>query len=437
MKKNLLPILIAIVIICIVLIVIILMNIKDKIIIDNDEKHTEYDEMAQVNDRDEYYMVKTILNKYFNTINLLDADLNNIGVIYETEEEKNKLTEEYTSLGIEGLERILDAEAMRALELNKDNIKESFIKYKNTYYLISEMYVVQKNINTNIYYIKGLLDYKTEFDLIIKTDSYTNTFSIYPPQYIELKNYNENSIENQFNITGIEYIEKNENNTYEKNIITDVTMAQYYLYDYGYLVNNYPEEAYKMLDEEYKNIRFPTFQDYKKYIGNTSKNYSLLQLKNYEVEKTEEYTIFKCTDKYGDIYIFKDIGIMNYKLQLDNYTIKDEDKYNILNKEQKVQYNIKQIISMLNMKDYQSIYNKLDENFKQNNFNTLNKLEEYLKANFYNHNKVVFKSYNKDIAPIYIYNVNIKNIENEEQNKDIKIIIKLLEGTDFIMSFEI
>ena len=82
MKKNLLPILIAIIIICIILIVILLILLKDKIIINHEEKHTEYDEIATVKDRDEYYMVKTILNKYFNTINLLDADLNTIVLLY-------------------------------------------------------------------------------------------------------------------------------------------------------------------------------------------------------------------------------------------------------------------------------------------------------------------------------------------------------------------
>lgn len=437
MKKNLLPILIAIIIICIILIVILLILLKDKIIINHEEKHTEYDEIATVKDRDEYYMVKTILNKYFNTINLLDADLNTIGVMYETKEEEERLIEEYTNIGIEQLQQLLDKEAIHSLNLDKDNIKEAFIKYKNTNYSIEKIYIVQKNINTNLYYIKGQLDYKTEFNVVVKTDSYTNTFSIYPSQYLEFKNYHHSNIETDFNIEGIEYIEKNNNNSYEKNVITDLVMAQYYLYDYGYLVSNYPEEAYKLLDEEYKNIRFPTFEEYNTYIKQSNKNNSLLKIKNYSIEETEEATIFTCIDEYGDTYIFKDKDIMNYKLQLDGYTLKNEEYDSKLKKEEKVKYNIRQIISMINMQDYKSVYDILDINFRQNNFATLSKLEEYIKTNFYHHNEVAFKAHNKDMEPTYVYNVNIKNIENKEENRDIKFVIKLLEGTDFVMSFEI
>lgn len=89
------------------------------------------------------------------------------------------------------------------------------------------------------------------------------------------------------------------------------------------------------------------------------------------------------------------------------------------------------------MQDYKSVYDILDINFRQNNFATLSKLEEYIKTNFYHHNEVAFKAHNKDMEPTYVYNVNIKNIENKEENRDIKFVIKLLEGTDFVMSFEI
>lgn len=437
MKKNLIPMIMLIIVICIVLIITILIMIRNNIIINNDENHTEYDKMFNVTDRDDYYMVKTILNKYFNAINFLDSNLNDIGVIYQTEEERKELAKEYTSKGIQQLQQMLDKEVIESLELNENNIKEEFLQYKSLNYSIKKMYYIQKNINTNLYFVKGMLNYEKDFSLIVKIDLYTGTFSIYPTQYIEMKGYDENSIQSEFDIEGIKYIEKNNYNTYTKNIITDLTMAQYYLYDYGYLVSNYPEKAYEMLDEVYKNKRFATYEDYSNYIKQSNKRYDLLKLKDYSVEKTDKYVIFTCIDQYGDIYIFKDLDVMSYKVQLDNYTLKDDEYYNKLNNEDKVKYNIKKFVNMINMQDYESAYNLLDENYKKAYFTNLTSFRSYINKNLYNHNKVIFKAYSNDIEPVYVINTSIKNVENEEQSKEIKFLVKLLEGTDFIMSFEV
>lgn len=303
------------------------------------------------------------------------------------------------------------------------------------------MYTVQKNINTSLYYITGLLNDKKEYKIIIKTDSYTQTFSIYSQEYIENKGYNEKSIEEEFNIEGIQYIQKNDNNQYKTNNITDKIMAQYYLYDYGEKVSRNIENAYKILDEEYKNKRYPTFEKYKEYIEQSNKNYRLLELKAYTIEKYNNYTKFICKDQYGDIYIFKDVGIMEYTLMLDNYTIENNEfneKYNKVENAQKAKINIDKFFNMINMKDYESAYKLLDEEFKQKNFSTIEKFEAYIKAKTFNHNKIIYNTYNDEMSPIYIYNITLKDITNEQSKEyNYQIIVKLIEDTNFSISINL
>lgn len=402
--------------------------------------HIDFSKLDKVTNRDEYYVVKTILNKYYNAINYLNADIEDIGVIgIETVQEKKEVIDEYTESGIIILQEILDKECISYLNLNENNIASKFEKYKNSYFTIKDMYSVEKNINTYLYYVTGLLDDSKEYKLIVKLDSYNQTFSIYSDEYIENKGYDETSIEKEFDIEGIEYIEENSNNKYTINNITDEIMARYYLYDYGNTVRRNIEKAYDLLDEEYKKEKYPSLEKYKEYIENSDKRYELLELKNYSVKEYENYIKFICKDQYGDTYIFEDSGIMNYTLKLDDYTIindEDMEEYNNLENRKKVKENINTFFNMVNMQDYELAYRLLDEQFKKQNFETIEKFKEYINTKMYKHNKVEFDAYSNDMVPIYIYKVTIKDAENENSEQyNYKILVKLLENNKFIMSF--
>lgn len=402
--------------------------------------HIDFTKIDKVTEKDEYYMVKTILNKYYNAINYLNADIEQLGVVdIETEKEKNEVIKQYTNEGINILQDILDKECIEYLKLDNTNIAEKFEQYKNDNFTIKNMYTVEKNINTSLYYINGLLDDLKEYKLIVKTDSYNKTFSIYSGEYIENKGYDENSIENEFNIDGIEYIEKNDNNEYVKKVITNHTMAQYYLYDYGSIVARNVEKAYELLDEEYKNKKYPTLEKYKEYIEKSDKNYQLLELSDYSAKETDNYTEFICKDQYGDIYIFKDTGIMEYKLRLDNYTIinkEDIEQYSKLENKEKVKANINKFFNMVNMGDYELAYELLDIKFKSNYYKTLEDFEKDVKEKMFKHNRVKFEAYSYKLVPTYIYKVSLEDGDNENSEKyNYKILVKLLEDDKFVMSF--
>lgn len=440
--KIILSIILIIIISIAIIIAILLKNIEN---VENPKlpQHIDFSKIDKVENRNEYYAIKTIIEKYYNAINNLNANIEDLDIMIDinSKEEEKKIIEQYTLESQKILEDMIDKECISYLSLNQNNMVSIFEKYKNSNYSIQEMYYVEKNINTNLYYVEGLLDNIKEFSLIIKVDIYTNTFSIYTQDYIEKNQYDKMSIEKYFNIDTIEYIEKNDNNKYIENNITDQMMAQYYLYDYGDKVINNEEKAYELLDEEYKKNRFPDYEEYKKYIEKSKKRYNLLQLSEYSIEKYEKYIEFICKDQYGDIYIFKDTGIMKYTLQLDDYTLPNEkfdSKYNNSSLQNKGILNIDKFFKMINMQDYKVAYNLLNEDFKQMNFKTVDEFEKYMEQLLFNNNKVYYESYSNEISSLHIYKIKITDALGESQKIiNMNIVIDFLEGTDFVMSFSI
>lgn len=444
--KKILPIIIVIMILIIMIIsfLLIILLRKDESIIKEGEDigHIDFSKVDKVTDRNEYYAIKTVLSQYYNAINYLDASIEELDVIDITSEtEKENIIQQYTTRGIEILGNILDKDCINELSLNTENLLQRFKQYKNKSFMIENIHFVKKNININLYYITGLLDYEREFKLIVKTDSYTGTFSIYSQDYIEEKNYDKNSIETNFEKDQMQYIAKNDDNEYSINIITDKTMAQYYLYDYGDRVLNDRKNVYSMLDPSYKEKRFKTYNEYDEYIKESNKFYNLLELKSYSVEKKEEYNIYTCKDQYGDTYIFKEMAVMEYSIQLDDYTLnnaKFDETYQKAEDRDKGILNINKFFTMINMQDYTSAYRVLDENFKQNYFKTQADFETYMKSKVFHYNKVTYQEYSNKITDIYTYKIQLTDKTEEKQGQvEFNMVVKLLEGTNFVMSFAV
>ena len=63
-----------------------------------------------------------------------------------------------------------------------------------------------------------------------------------------------------------------------------------------------------------------------------------------------------------------------YSVVLDTYTIdlpEFIEKYNSANEKTKVGLNIQKVFDAINNEDYEYVYNKLDNTFKQTNFKTV------------------------------------------------------------------
>lgn len=415
------------IVICIVLIVIIstmllLLN-KEKIVENNNEINEiilaedlkfENEEintkLEKVRYKNVYYAIKNCVNKYISYIN----EENNIA-IYST------LNEEY----------------IRKYNINSNSIFD-FIKNTIKEYQIDDMYVKQYDKYFCTYYIFGKTQDNLEYNVVVTINSKDSVFSIIPNEYLKSKNINSVEDIEKIEISS-RIINISNYNTYYYDEISNKTIVDAYFNKYKELIQNDINMAYNMLDDEYSELRFSQINDFQKYIEDNKKNILNIEIQKYYVEEYEDYNIYTCKDQYGNTIIFKDTAIMEYTVQLDDYTLNNEDfneKYKKASDRDKGILNIDKFFKMINMQDYTSAYSVLDENFKQNYFKTQIDFENYMKNKVFKYNKVKYKEYSNKITDIYTYKVLLTDVTEQNQNEiEFNVVIKLLEGTDFVMSF--
>lgn len=241
--------------------------------------------------------------------------------------------------------------------------------------------------------------------------------------------------------TKIQQIEYDGKNSFEYTTVSDEDMCRIYLKHFAELELEDAETAYSLLNKEYKEERFPSLDDYKEYVKEYKEIIENGMLAKYSVNYYENYTEYVLVDTYNNSYILEATSVMNYTIKLDNYTVKMDgydDKYAKLSDEDKVQSNVYIFLQMINTKDYKHAYNLLDDTYKNNNFNTLEKFEKYVKNNFFYYNLNSSNiSINKE-GNYYIYETTLKdNSSSAAEKKILTVIMKLQEGTDFVMSFSI
>ncbi len=103
---------------------------------------------------------------------------------------------------------------------------------------------------------------------------------------------------------------------------------------------------------------------------------------------------------------------MNYTVIIDTYTIDIPeflDKYNKGTPQEKVLLNLNKFMQSINNKDYKFAYSLLADGFKQNNFQTLDKFEGYIKTNFFDKNTFDYKKFGDSANTYYTYEVEIKD----------------------------
>lgn len=223
------------------------------------------------------------------------------------------------------------------------------------------------------------------------------------------------------------------------NINTENLIRIYYNKYLSNVVNNI-EEAYEMLDDEYKQKKFKDLDEYREYIDNNKEAILSSSLKQYNQNNTNEgYIQYVCIDQNDKYFIIRETAVMQFKIILDTYTIdlpEFIEKYNSTNEQGKVALNIQKFTQSLNEKDYSYAYNCLSEGFKDNYFKEIEDFENYIKDNLYENIIVSYDSF-EEVTGLYRYTITIKNADNEEESIQKTIIMKLNEGTDFEMSFDV
>ena len=375
--------------------------------------------IEKVSNRNKYYVVQDIVITYMKYINNL-----------KKEDIKDKNTALYS---------ILDKEYILEFNINENNIGEKFNLYtSNEKVYIDDIYELEKDISINIFFIYGTTINSNEaFKLIVKTDSKNNTFSVFPAEYIDRYGYSYSSNNDEIKIDDKE-IEPNNYNIFEYKNINNDQMIVYYFEDLKNKVFE-KDKLYQVLDEEYKNKKFANIQEYNNYLENIKSFIMQRNIVNYQINKFDNYTQYVCIDQMGKYYIFNETGVMDYTVILDTYTIElpqFTEQYNNSTDAEKVLLNIQKVFQAINDGDYEYVYNKLDNTFKQNNFPTLISFENYIKQNFYENNKVGYSNY-KTSGDLHIYTLSITDNNNSNNSIEKDFIMQLKEETDFVMSFNV
>lgn len=439
MKNKKIVSLIILVIIIIILILILLLNLLEKAPeyeINNENETIIQNDMQKVSDKQIFYSVSNCVQKFYDNKQMQDEEnyglMNDArrGILY------NLLDKTYISKNKITVENILD-------NIGYVNDKAEFIA--------TEMYSVS-NENYTVYSVKGIAVYaqtkKYIEDAIYKIviDSVNGTFSIEPldiQSIDDLSNYN-------LTLENLSALENNFDNLYSNINVNEEYIINNYISYYRAMVKHDIDKAYELLDEEYRNQKFGDLNTFKQYIINNKEKIDTLYLYQYYTNQEKEYTQYVIKLTTFNNYTFNEKGVMNFSIFLDDYTVDTTEfiqEYENGSNKTKAGLNSEKVISAINDGDYKYVYSKLDETFKNNNFDTLQKFEEYVKNNFFEANDIEYENYVEE-GNLSIFRGKIVEKFNNEftstnqqeiivKQRDYTIIIKLLENRDFVMSFSI
>lgn len=335
--------------------------------------------------------------------------------------------------------------------------KLSTRQYKD--YEPKKMYGITGN-EYSTYYVSAKANNSDVF-FIVNTDNSSKSFDIQPSTKEEFDTKKEAVIisKNKYEKT----IEANDDNVLNYRYYQQDDIVQKYFQNYLELALEKPEEAYELLENNYKTAKFSNVKDFEKYITNRRKKMETMceslwkdytdfsDYKDYEeyyrqVSKNglEKYTVnqkddgrqYICIDNYGNYYIFNVKAAMNYTIMLDIYTVdlpEFTEKYKNGTNQEKVALNIQKVVQALNNEDYQYVYGKLADSFKQKYFTSFEKFEKYAKNTFGAGMELSFGEFSEG-NNVYTYSISLKT-ENKTISKT--IIMKIVNKTDFTMSFNV
>lgn len=448
--KNLKKIIVIILIIILVLIITIyLINKKNIFDEESNIKESEYIEgsyegnnvITEIENREDYFIIKSILENLQVYINYLDYDFSQSRNEFNNIEEQEEALEKYKEEGIDIIKNnIMSKEYIEKFNINDNEIYQKLVKYANKNIIINNIYVCDnsENIKTYIVY-SNTAETNEEFNIVIVTDSLTNSFNIILDNYIDNMKINKENIIGTEVSQDISNIKENEYNIYEDPDVSNKIYVQELFENYkNYLINS-SKKAYELLDNEYKKIKFKDINEFNEYIDNNSSRIEDMEISKYKINSYSDYTEYICVDQYENYIIFRENKVMNYTAILDIYTVDIPElveKYNKGNEKEKVAMNIEKILSAINDKDYNYVYDKLDDTFKNNKFDTVEKFELYIKQNMFDTNIAEYGNFSNE-GETYIYELNIKLSEESEDIKHVTVIMKLLEDNNFVMSFNI
>ena len=302
----------------------------------------------------------------------------------------------------------------------------------NVKYVVKQAYSTENEYITK-YYTYGILTIAngnltaTEQEVfnIIYVDIENNTYLIEQTTKEELSNIKELGKDENIDIPQGTY------NNFEYEYVDNVKQMEIYLEDFVFQIFNNIENAYNILNEEYRTKRFGSVNKFVEYVTEKQNQIRNIKIVQYSVEDEAESKVYKGTDEYGNYYHIIENAYMEYEIILDNYTMQD---YSSSNEEEKIEKSAEKFILMLNSADYTNAYNLLEQTFKETYFPTEQEFINYIKNNWYERNIIASKEVNSEGICI----VTIKNAISTESNQMQKQFkITMGEGMNFEIEFDL
>ena len=396
------------------------------------------EEFAKVKDYKTYFTVKEIVENYITYMKQINGDeYVDASSFNMTSSQIAKTMQED---GLEALKGILDENYL------KDENDSSLIKMQNEYKQdgsyskqviyklnIDDMYQYNLDSNFSLVLVEAKLN-NTELNLLVKLDNANNTYSIFLNDYITKNNYEKHMSVKNITI-GKTKIQKNDYNSDINVDGTEKDVVVQYFSDYRMKMLNDTKSAYQKLDSEYAEKKFGQYSNFESYVNNNKNKIEVASIDKYQVLENKNGREYVCVDENGKYYIFMEEEVGKYSVVLDTYTIdlpEFIEKYNSANEKTKVGLNIQKVFDAINNEDYEYVYNKLDNTFKQTNFKTVQEFKNYVIQNF--SGKQLKYGECQQQGSLYIFDITITE-GTKQTNK--RVIMQLKDGTDFVMSFNV
>ena len=329
------------------------------------------------------------------------------------------------------------------------------------------MYYCEIGLGINVYFAYGYIieedtNKTTDLKIGVKIDSGKSTFSILPYEYLEKNKYLGLKEGNNTNFREETEVKNKKINTFKYTYINDEAYVNLLLENYINRCYSNTKNVYNSLDNEYKQKRFgdiKIFEDFleqhknkymsfgqlkkyddfesnEEYIQYLTESNINLEIEGYHKVIREDYIQYTCVDNFKNYYIFRETAPMEYTLLLDIYTIdlpEFIEKYEKGTTEEKVGYNIEKIVNAINAQDYNYIYSKLADEFKENNFKTYEDFKIYANETFDIGNEITYNKYTES-QNLSTYEITLKG-----KDKTVKktIVMRLEEGTEYVFSFNV
>lgn len=325
-------------------------------------------------------------------------------------------------------EYIKNGNSQAVNELGGNNI---YIIANDSKYCVKYAYSTS-NENMTKYYTYGILNIANGNYTATQQEIYMVVYLTAENQGYKVQTITKEEFANMTELTQEEKIDILQGiyNIYEYEYIDTTRQMEIYLEDYSFQIFNNTENAYKLLNQEYRDTRFGNLNKFVEFLNEKLNQLVNIEITQIHVEKSDDgYTIYQGTDKYGNYYEIVASSYMEYTIILDSYTM---DDYSNENDETKIKKSVEKFILMLNSADYSNAYNLLESTFRLTYFPTEQDFINYIKTNWFERNIIASKEINEEGICTVIIKQTLSTTSNKMQ-KQFKVNIG--EGMEFTIEF--